>query len=686
MSNQLDQIRGLRPEVPPPTRHARESALERLRAAAIPERETAASGPSRPSPRRPRPKLGGAISLAGSVALVVVVGAIALSAHGRRPGAGHSGHRAATAGSHARGGIGWQNGAALAKSQVSHVVQIDTAKLPALQAARTVVYARLATILGVSTKPAACQIAGLGGPRLAKLPCEVAQQQALALHQAVTVAVNVPLSVIGRIARQSRELPGVSARAVRTRVYPSGELAAQMLGTVGPITRAERNRLLSPVRPAPQIVGQSGLEAEYDRFLSAGDTLRTSLNQRLQQAGQRALQQSININRPATGGSFVAMNPQDGSIYAMGSLPTFNPSIFTTGNLSQRTYHRLTDKASNEPLLNRAIDSAGPTGSTFKPITATAALESGNWTAGSIYHDTGSFQEGAVTLHNAGSAAYGPLDMVNALRVSSDTFFYNLGARTNVANPFATPQGGPLQTWARRFGIGRASGIDLPGESSGTLPSPAFRESRNRLESECDSATGPFRGKPRHTSGGCGIADGTNRPWSIGDNINLAVGQGDVQATPLQLAVTYAALANGGTIVRPHVGESIRNQDGTVLQNINPPAQRHIAINPLYVETIRQGLRDAASQPGGTSAAVFSNFPEQVYGKAGTAQYTGQQDYAWYACFVPASATTKPIVVVVHVEQGGFGAVAAAPVARQILSQWFFGKPGPYVAGSTKTL
>jgi penicillin-binding protein 2 len=123
-----------------------------------------------------------------------------------------------------------------------------------------------------------------------------------------------------------------------------------------------------------------------------------------------------------------------------------------------------------------------------------------------------------------------------------------------------------------------------------------------------------------------------------------------------------------------------------VLQNINPPPSRHININPLYLETIRQGLRDAASLPGGTSADVFSKFPEQVYGKTGTAQYNGQQDYSWYACFVPASATTKPIVVVVHVEQGGFGAVAAAPVARQILSQWFFGKPGPYVVGSSKTL
>ena len=148
-------------------------------------------------------------------------------------------------------------------------------------------------------------------------------------------------------------------------------------------------------------------------------------------------------------------------------------------------------------------------------------------------------------------------------------------------------------------------------------------------------------------------------------------------------------MANGGSIVRPHLGMDIQDPDGTVLQTINPPVSRNLGINPLYLETIRQGLREAASSPGGTSADVMGTFPEQVYGKTGTAQYIAngvEQDYAWYACFVPATATSKPIVVVVHVEKGGFGDVAAAPVARQILSQWFFGTPGKYVSGTSNTL
>ena len=235
---------------------------------------------------------------------------------------------------------------------------------------------------------------------------------------------------------------------------------------------------------------------------------------------------------------------------------------------------------------------------------------------------------------------------------------------------------------------------------SGTLPTPRWRASRNKLEAECDNATGPFRytngtitsahmhrgwhRSQKHVPGGCGIADGTNRPWSVGDNENLAVGQGDVQVTPLQLAVAYSAFANGGTIITPHLGLNVQNADGTVLQQIDPAPARHISIDPLYRQTILDGMHDAAQTAGGTSDDVMGNFPEYVYGKTGTAQYTGQPDYAWYACFV--TATSKPILVVVHVERGGFGDISAAPVARQILSQWFFGKPGIYKSGTSATL
>ena len=189
------------------------------------------------------------------------------------------------------------------------------------------------------------------------------------------------------------------------------------------------------------------------------------------------------------------------------------------------------------------------------------------------------------------------------------------------------------------------------------------------LEAQCDNATGQFQGKPKHPPGGCGIADGTNRPWSAGDNENLAVGQGDVQITPLQLAAAYAAIANGGTIVRPHLGMDIQRPNGTVLHSIEPAPTRHLNIAPQDLDAIRQGLRDASSQPGGTATDVFGGLAEQVYGETGTAQYNGQQDYAWYAGFVPGSSSTKPIVVVVtrpgQASEGGRPPVVVARSRRE---------------------
>jgi penicillin-binding protein 2 len=572
-------------------------------------------------------------------------------------------------------------------------------------------YGRLSRVLGMSTKPRKCKIAGNGTHRLGAVACVVAKQVALLPYADVTVKSPVSPAVQYYLAERQNHFPGTSVARVYVTHYPLKTLAAQVLGTVGPINSTEYGSKGYRGISRNSIIGQSGLEGQYDGFLRgkdgqdqvqvdsqglptgsdqttapvAGHNLQLSLDASLQRAGENALAQSIASNPPADGGAFVALSPSDGQVYAMGSLPSFNPSVFTGNNLSQSTYQSLISPSSGEPLLNRAIQSAGPTGSTFKPITATAALESGLWSATDIFDDTGQFCVGTggaqQCRHNSGNAIDGPLDIAGALKVSSDDFFYNLGAKTN-ADPTTHPNGGPLDKWAGLFGIGRAPGIDLPSAVSGTLPSPRWRAGRDKLELQCERATGPFKGKPKHTT--CGIADG--RPWSIGDNISLAVGQGDVQVTPLQLAVAYGALANGGTIVRPHLGLNVENKDGTVLQKIDPPAAGHIPINPFYLDTIRQGLRAAASLPGGTSYDVFGRFPEQVYGKTGTAQYNGQNDYSWYACFVPATATSKPIVVVVTVQKGGFGAVAAAPVARQILSQWFFGKPGAYVAGSSKTL
>ena len=618
-----------------------------------------------------------------------------------------------------RGEILDRNGTLLVDSEPVPAVQISAPDLPVAvtqanlvnQPAKDIrLYNRLAAVLGVSTRPARCHINGYGWHRLAPIPCAVAQGVAQLPYAKVTIKTDVPRDAYYYLAERQTQFPGVVVQKVYERTYPRGDLAAQLFGTVGPISKAETHWHHFKGVPHQAIVGQSGLEYQYDAFLRgrdgaekvrvnslgqfegylkeqppvAGEDLKLSIDLPLQRAGEKALAESIATHAGANGGAFVALDPTDGEVLAMGSNPTFDPSIFTHP-MSSAQYEALNSQASGQPLFNRAIQGGGPTGSTFKVITATAALESGAWGLDSVYDDTGRFcfAVGGLCLHNAGFAVDGPLNIVQAIKVSSDDFFYNLGDRLNSPQP----AGGALQQWAHRFGLGQPTGIDLPGESAGAVPSPRYLVELYRQEVQCEHATGIFAGHPKHpaSAGGCGIAN--NPYWTVGDNVNAAVGQGYDQVTPLQLAVVYSALENGGTIVRPHVGLDVQTPDGTVLQKISPPPARpHIDINPVYLDAIRTGLREAAGTQGGTSYDVMGNFPKPVYGKTGTAQYTGQNDYSWYACFVPQWATGKPILVVVWVEQGGFGAVAAAPVARQILSQWFFGRPGPFVAGSSKTL
>ncbi len=626
-----------------------------------------------------------------------------------------------------RGQILDRNGTILAMSQRAYAVEISPPDLPVPLTSKLLahppqkdaqLYNRLAHVVGLPTKRQKCKV-GFLKPNshpptvyykmfhISQIACAVVQEYVQLPYAEATVATDITRDQLWYLSERQSSFPGVSVQQIYQRNYPLDDVASQVLGIVSRITASEVKDPYYKGVSQNDSVGQSGLEASYDRYLRgtdgsenvkvdalgsfvgvmsrtapiAGNNLKLSLDSKLEAVGQQALQQSIDSNYPANGGAFVAMNPDNGQVYAMGSLPIYNANLFTKP-VPQSVYDKTFGPNSGDPLINRAYQGAGPTGSTFKSITATAALESGAWTTSDIFDDTGQFCISNQCRHNAGNAVDGSLDLENAIKVSSDDFFYNLGALTN--SP--APNGGALQHWAHLYGIGRKTGIDLPAETPGTLPDAKWRDGRNKLEAECDNATGPFTGKRKHPPGGCGIAFGDNRPWSIGDNESLAVGQGDVQVTPLQLAVVYATIANGGTVVTPHLGLDVQDPQGIVQRAFNPPAQRHIPINPVYLDTIRGGLRAAASQPGGTSAEVFQNFPEQVYGKTGTAQYTNQQDYAWYACYVPSSATSKPIVVVVTVQQGGFGAVGAAPVARQILSQWFFGNKGAYVAGSSKTL
>ncbi len=381
------------------------------------------------------------------------------------------------------------------------------------------------------------------------------------------------------------------------------------------------------ITPAGRGLPLAGVAQHYGKALRGGDVVRLGTDAALQRAGDAALAHSVGVNG-GSGGAFVAMNPDTGQVLAVGSLSL------------------------RGSRADRAIADPAPVGATFTPITALAALGGGRWTPGDTYDDTGTFcTHRGVCRRNAGGAAYGVIDMVSALRVSDSVFFDNLGALLNSSARY----GGWLQEWASTVGLGRRTGIDLPGEAAGSVPAP----------------------------------DTTRGPWKTADNVDLAVGQGaDLRLTPLQLAVAYAALADGLRVPTPHLAASIDGPRGTVVRRITAQANASVTVGPTFHAVIDDGLHDSAQSPGGTSADVMGSFPLPVDGKAGTAQALSSgpaANSAWYACFVPASATHRPIVVVVRVDGGGFGDVAAAPVARQILSQWFLGRPGPYRAGSSAT-
>jgi penicillin-binding protein 2 len=542
-----------------------------------------------------------------------------------------------------RGEILDRNGKVLVENRTSLALQLNPQKLPNDTGQRRDELTRLGHAAGIS---------------LHRIRHLMYQQLKLLPSAPVNLQRDVDYDLVYFLQEHQDDFPGVVVQRVFVRRYPNGTLGAHLFGNVGEINEAElKEPRYKGLRPGDQI-GQDGVEDVYDRYLRGrdgqsrvqvdslgrpkgqlsvvppkpGDNLQLSIDSGIQGAGEAGL--------AARGlpGAFVAMDIRNGQVLGLGSYPTFDPSVFTKP-ITQSQYQELTSTATEAPLTDRAIRGLYPTGSTFKPITAMAALNGGVITPSTPITDTGGLTVGGITFHNAGGGAYGTLSLPSALQVSDDVFFYTLGLRMN-----GTYQ---LQRWARKLGIGQPTGIDLPGESSGLLPSPAWR---NRL----------YR---KHL---------TDRPWSAGDNINLAVGQGDVQVDPLQLADAYATIGNGGTMVRPHVGMQVVDTAGRVVQELNPAPRRHVNVNSGYRSAILDGLHMAAQAPGGTSYAVFGGFPVPVAGKTGTAQRTGQSDQSWYSVLAPYP--NPRVVVTVTVERGGFGVDSAAPIAEQILSQYFHAK------------
>ena len=600
-----------------------------------------------------------------------------------------------------RGQIVDREGNVLVTSKVTNAVQLVPWELPPAGPRRRALYRRLGRQLEMS-------------PRTIR---ELEEKGAKEVPYApVTIKTAAGRGALTVLAERQNEFPGVRQVEVSVRRYPDGEMAAQVFGYVSLITKEEEEPR-SPQHAnfrgvlAGTIVGQQGLEYQYDRYLRGvpgaqrievnseghaqppklpatkprpGYTLRLTLDLQLQKEGEIALRKGMELahglGHPGNGGAFVAMVPGTGEILAMGSYPSFNPNDFTKP-LTEQELKALDEEGQGAkvgqpepvPLLDRATEGAYPTGSTFKPITAIASLEAGVLDPSTPMGAGSCITVGAEEFCNSGKNDYGALPLVEALKVSSDTYFFEVGELDNSHGPV-------IQHMAHELGIGRPTGIDLPGEREGTLPSPKWLEGRDALEAKC---TREHHGNP------CGIVAEPDEQWTVGHNMDLAVGQGDLQTDPLQMAVAYSTLANAfmnngeGWVPTPHLGMAIESPSGGIMQTLSYPPRRRIKFNPANVDLVMEGIHDATFETGGTSADVWSGWNQEklpVYGKTGTAERPPYVEQAWYMCILPDAS--RPIVIAVTVEQGGFGDQAAAPVARLIAAKWF-SQPLKLVSGSS---
>jgi penicillin-binding protein 2 len=405
-----------------------------------------------------------------------------------------------------------------------------------------------------------------------------------------------------------------------------------------------------------------------------GQTVRLTIDTQLQIAAQNALDDGIQRARnsgqwAADGGAIVALSPKDGSILAMASSPTYDPSVYSGRRTGRELAAQgLTPKTAldrNYPSLNRALDGTYPPGSAFKPLTAIAALQEHLIKPYSFYPCTGSYVAPEDTahhvFHNWDRFVNQGMDLPTAIAQSCDTYFYRVGNKFYL---LPKDRGQPIQRWARRFGFGRTSGSDLTPQARGLVPTIGWRH----------------RMYTRRT-------DPTNwqvdRLWKPGDSIQLAIGQKDLTVTPLQMARFYAAIANGGKLVTPHILMDVENPNGTIVPTTAPPAPRPIpGLDPANLKIVQQGLFEATHDPFGTSYGVFGGFLPPIAGKTGTAQkfvrlpgFTGLRDQSWWCGYGPAD--DAKIVVCAVIENGGEGGAAAAPAAERVFAKFFNVPPPP---------
>jgi penicillin-binding protein 2 len=478
----------------------------------------------------------------------------------------------------------------------------------------------------------------------------------------VVLVSDLPVATVARVSELLTDLPGVDLEVQPVRNYPLGELGSHLFGYVGAITEDEYERLKQEGYTPNDVIGKDGLEASYDNYLRGvaggqrvvvdatgavvssaklssqaavpGDTIVTNIDRNLQEIVEKALVDGLERwgHGRKLSGAVVVMDPWSGGVMALASYPNFNPNDFAADRWRRETFD-LTDPS--DIMLDRGIAAATPTGSTFKMVTGSAALTEGVVQVDQVIYDTGEWNCGGYIARDIAAGGLGDTTFVPALAASSDGYFYRLGWWLGLER---------LRKYALAYGLASKSGIDIPGEGEGNWPTNAWQMKEYGL------------------------------PMEPSDSCFLAIGQGAMQATPLQMANIASTVIDGGTLHRPQIVREIRSPEGAVIKTFEPETIRQVPVTQASLRAVREGM-GKVTQPGGTAAGLgidgllFS-------GKTGTVETDNGHgaNTTWFIAWAPSDHPKIAMAVFVD-RSGGYGASVAAPIARDILVKYFNKKP-----------
>lgn len=476
-------------------------------------------------------------------------------------------------------------------------------------------------------------------------------------YEPIMLKNNLDIQLVTRIEEQRRYMPEVMLTVQTIRNYPYHELAVHALGYVGEVSEYEMERNQFKDVTQGSIVGKEGLEKSYDKYLRGvdgafmeevdvggnvvkhydsiqpvqGKSLKLTLDYELQAELEKftdkhlAYLRNSGIAPGARAAAVVALDPRNGAVRAMVSRPGYDPNWFVHG-ISSKNWNSINNDT-NYPMNNKVITGEYPPGSTFKIVTGSAAFELKKVGLDEPIFD-GGFHPLVPTMGNAGGEVLGWLTFIKALAMSDNVYFYELGNRVGIDN---------IAKYARIYGFGEKTGIDLDGESKGLV---AAKEVKRKI---------------------------WNEDWRLGDTFNAAIGQGFNLTTPMQLAVMLSIVANGGVKYQPYLVDSILNVDGSVFEKPKRHEGKHIDVSQQTIDYIRMGM-SATTQEGGT-ASYFSGLPKAIAGKTGTAENSHGRDHGLFVAYGPVD--NPELVVVCIVEQGGFGSTAAGPIVYKAFEEFF---------------